>query len=210
VTQGVDETRAGMSRILGGSPQQVEGIALGEEVTPQASAGDDRSAAPESGRGHAAATFQIPPCFRITKWLLAESEVAEEDVGIRQLAVKRGIREARVNQSDLSGGVHRKREHRTRCKVRGFRALATAQAIASDGEHNSARLRSPQLIRSCVWIVSTEALIDPYAERVRSLSSGVELKMQRTEVPRTLDPDPPAGQSNGVVAASKRAGEVVV
>ena len=137
-------------------------------------------------------------------------EVAEEDVGIRQLAVKRGIREARVNQSDLSGGVHRKREHRTRCKVRGFRALATAQAIASDGEHNSARLRSPQLIRSCVWIVSTEALIDPYAERVRSLSSGVELKMQRTEVPRTLDPDPPAGQSNGVVAASKRAGEVVV
>ena len=52
-------------------PQQIEGIALGEEVTPQTSARciTDLQLPDQSGVAHSA-LFQIPPCLRVAIELL--------------------------------------------------------------------------------------------------------------------------------------------
>src|SRR5256885_9347799 len=57
VTLGIDDT---------GAPQQVEGMALGEEVAPQASAwGITDLQFPDQGGVAQSALFQIPPCLRV-------------------------------------------------------------------------------------------------------------------------------------------------
>ena len=57
VALGVDEA---------GAPQQIEGIALGEEMTPQASAGGITDLQfPDQGGVVQSALFQIPPCLRV-------------------------------------------------------------------------------------------------------------------------------------------------
>lgn len=66
VALGVEEASA---------PQQIEGIALGEEVTPQASAGSITDLQlPDQGRVAHSALFQIPLCLRVViELLLIES-----------------------------------------------------------------------------------------------------------------------------------------
>ncbi len=85
---GVDEASA---------PQQIEGIALGEEVTPQAPAGGitDLQLLDQGGIAHSA-LFQIPPCLRVAiELLLIENRsLPQHGGGVRQSALLFKVGEA--------------------------------------------------------------------------------------------------------------------
>src|SRR5208337_2726027 len=88
VALGVDET---------GVPQQIEGIALGKEVTPQAPAGGITDLQlPDQGRVVQSALFQILTCLRVVIELpLIESRsLPQHGGGVRQSALLFEIGEA--------------------------------------------------------------------------------------------------------------------
>jgi hypothetical protein len=73
-----------------GAPQQIERIALGEEVTPQAPAGSITDLQlSDQGRVAHSALFQIPLCLRVViELLLIESRsLPQQGIGVRQSAL---------------------------------------------------------------------------------------------------------------------------